>query len=36
MPQSLSLFSMAVWFLVAFCLGAGWHLGVWLMGKLLK
>jgi hypothetical protein len=36
MPNDISLFQAGVWFAVGFCTGAGWSLGAWVVGRLLK
>lgn len=36
MPSTLSLYEVGVWFVVGFCTGAGWALGAWLVGKILR
>lgn len=36
MPDVISLYSIAVWFAVGVFVGAGWTLGVWVVGKVVK
>lgn len=36
MPDALSLVAALVWFVVGLCVGAGWAVGHWLVGKVLR
>ncbi len=36
MPASVTLYLIAVWFLVGLFTGLGWTLGCWIMNKLLS
>ncbi len=36
MPTMISLQDVGIWFVVGLATGAGWTLGAWLIGRLLK
>jgi hypothetical protein len=36
MPETISLYAVGVWLCVGFFVGAGWALGVWLVGKVTR
>mgnify|MGYP003694197207 CR=1 FL=1 len=36
MPNDISLYHVGVWFAVGFFTGAGWALGAWLVGRVLR
>jgi len=36
MPNTISLFEVAVWFAVGFFTGAGWAFGSWVIGRLTR
>ena len=36
MPTDVSLYLLGVWFCVGFFTGAGWALGSWVIGRLLR
>lgn len=36
MPNTIDLYLVGVWFAVGFFTGAGWTLGAWLVGRILR
>jgi len=36
MPSTVTLYLIGVWFCVGFFTGAGWALGLWLVGRVLR
>jgi hypothetical protein len=36
MPNTIGWLQAGIWFALAFCLGAGWTLGVWLVGRIVR
>jgi hypothetical protein len=36
MMMTLTLYSMLVWFVWGLCMGAGWTIASWLLGKILR
>lgn len=36
MPITISLYAVAIWAAVGFFTGAGWALGTWLVGRILR
>ena len=36
MPTTVSLYQCGVWICVGFFTGAGWGIGVWLVGRILR
>jgi len=34
--MTLSLGSILIWFVWGFCMGAGWTIAAWLLGKVLR
>lgn len=36
MPTMISLQDVLIWFAVGFFAGAGWTLGAWLIGKIVR
>lgn len=36
MPTVISLYGALVWFTVGLCAGAGWTLGAWIVGRILR
>lgn len=36
MPAHVTLYDAMVWFLVGLCVGSGWAVGVWIVGRLLR
>jgi hypothetical protein len=36
MPNDITLYLFGVWFCVGFITGAGWALGSWIIGRLLR
>jgi hypothetical protein len=36
MPVSISVLEVAIWLAVGFFTGAGWALGAWLVGRILR
>lgn len=36
MPSAITLEAMLVWLVVGFCVGFGWALGGWIVGKIFK
>lgn len=36
MPSTISVFIVSVWTAVGFFTGAGWALGTWLVGRILR
>lgn len=36
MPSTITFYLVGVWFAVGFVVGAGWALGTWLVGRILR
>ncbi len=36
MPTAISVMSCVTWVCVGFCVGLGWTLGAWLIGKIVR
>jgi hypothetical protein len=36
MPTQMDVYAAVVWFVVGLCVGSGWALGHWLIGRLLR
>lgn len=36
MPNTISLLDCGIWFAVGFFAGAGWALGAWIVGRILR